>query len=430
MQRRVGLLVALIVLATLAAAVAPGAVQAQPSEASWRVFVGFEQATDGAPIDATLTDMRFSASDGATWTYADVRSGRYNAPYPLPCPDFGGTCAFAVTGNGFAWLGDTSGVGRIDFLTRITSFSAGFSTAEDLTVTAYSAGGAMLGAQTIAPNLATGRLDAATFNFADGTPIAYVLIRGGANRWIMDDLVIGADPALPPRPPPPPPAERPAEPAFVTVVQRPTPNLTAAPDSVVQLTIEVVNRGRGSARDAILTLAIDPDVVTLRDAAFSAPEAWVSQVTATEVVIRTGSLPAEAVLTITLQVYVLPTAVVDAPIGGALQARWFDGAGGGTYTANLPVLVVGATNAASATLPLHVAPAAQPGAVTLTADFYAPLEPVEIWYDSGTGTTMPLATVRTDAAGRIAVTVPAAELPASGFFVAAGHWSQLSGTGR
>lgn len=429
---RLRLLSALLALFTLLTAMPPVAVQAQSDEASRRTMTRFEDAPDGAPIGDSIPGVRFSASDGAVWSYGDVRSGRYNAPYPLPCPDFGGQCAFAVHANGFAWLGETPGVGRIDLLDpTVTFFSAGFSTAEELTVSWFSADGVAFGVQTIAPNLATGRLDPATLTAPAGRTIAYVLIRGGANRWIMDDMIIGSDQALPPRPGDPPPAEPPpvqrsAEPAFVTVVQRATPNLAAAPDSRLSLTIEVVNRGRGVARDALLTLALNPNVVTLLDATFSTSGAWVSDLTPTAVTIRTGALPAAAVVTITLELYVLPTALPDAPLGGQLTARWFDAVQGGTSTANLPIVVVGAASTASATLPLQLT-APDSDVVTLTAAFFAPQEPVGLWHDDGDGVVTALSSVRADADGRIDITIYTRDLPPGGFFVAAGEWSGLSG---
>ncbi len=433
MAHRLWLLGVLLALGTLLTITPQAPAQAQADGVNWLSLVPFENAPDGAPIADSLLDLRFSADAGAVWAYGDVRSGRYNAPYPLPCPTFGGPCAFVVTGNGFAWLGETPGVGRIDMLDpSVTTFGAGFSTAEPITVSAYSADGTVLGAQTVAPNLATGRLDPATLTAPAGRTIAYVLIRGAANSWIMDDLFIGGGPELPPRPLDPPaplPTERAAEPAFVTVVQRAAPNLTAVPDSTVRLTIEVVNRGRGAARDAVLTLALNPDLLVLLNADFSHPHAWVSELTPSEVTIRTGTLPANTGLTIILELYVQPTAPLDAPLGGALQARWFDAAQGGISTANRTLLVAGTTNTATATLPLTVTPTAQPDTVTITAAFFAPLEPVGLWYDHGTGTVTALATLRAAADGRIDLPLDQSDLPLGGFFVAEGHWSGMRGVG-
>lgn len=402
----------------------PAPVLAQSDGTPARSTIRFEAGPDGAPIADSLPGLRFTASDGAEWTYGDVRSGRYNAPYPLPCPAFGGTCAFAVAGNGFAWLGETAGSGRIDLLDpTITYVSAGFSTAEPLTVGAFTADGTPVGEQMIDPNLATGRLDPATFTASPGGSIAYLLIRGGANRWIMDNLTIGSA-ELPPRPGEPP-AERLGEPAFVTVVQQPAPNRTAAPDSRVRLTIEVVNRGRGAAQDAVVTLELNPQVVRVLDAQFTTSAAWVSALTPTLITMRTGALPAEAVVTIMLELYVLPTAPLDAPIGGALTARWSDSATGGVRTANLPLLVVGALSSSSVTLPMQVALESSETAM-LTAAGFAPDEPVGIWYDDAAGTVTPLTTVRAGAEGALAVGVSAAAVAPGGFFVAEGHWSGLS----
>lgn len=421
MWRRVVWMSLAVTLALLPALVAPRPAAAQ----SGVVTLDFEDSADGQVIGATIPGVTFSNSSGAEWTYGDVRTGRYNAPYPQICPDFGGVCAYAVSGNGFAWMGEAAGVGRIDFIGATASFfGAGFSTADTLTVSAYDAAGVALASQTISPNLRTGRLDRVALTAPAGSTIAYVLISGGQNRWLMDDLATDA------RVLPPPQDDEAAAPALIRVVQRPAPNLTVAPGGVLTLTIEVANRGRGLARDVLISLPIDPATLTLLDASFSREGAWVSALAADRVEIRSGALAGRGdTLTITLRLRVNPGAPIGAAVGARISFRWQDGAGGGAGRSNFVSVLVGEADLTAAALPLAVEPSA-PGHLRYTTAVLAPFEPVGVWYNAPGGAVVAVASLRANADGVVDGAFEIAGLPAGAYsLVVAGEWSQITSLG-
>lgn len=405
-----------LVLALVVGGLAPSPAQAALTT------LDFENGADGAVIGATIPGVQFSNSAGFDWTYGDIRTGRYNAPYPANCPDFGGQCAYAVSGNVFAWMGEAAGVGRIDFIDATTTFvSAGFSTADTLTVSAYSAAGALLATQTIDPNLRTGRLDRASLTAPAGGNIAYVLISGGSNRWLMDDLTTDATVSAP--------VEDRTRTALVTAVQRPSPSVSAAPGGVVTVVIEVANRGRGRASNATITLATDPALLAVLDARFSRSGAWVSSLTPQTIVIQTGALAARTdVITITLRLRVLPEAPAGAALGARASFTWRDGVNGGAGRSNLPVLVVGAADQDAPTLPLAITGGA--GSLTYTSAIFAPFEPVGVWYNTPDGRAVAVATLRADLNGQVSGLLSTAGLaPGSYSLVAAGEWSLLTSVG-
>ncbi|NJN16435.1 MAG: hypothetical protein HC822_09285 [Oscillochloris sp.] len=421
-----------LIFALVAIPLTPTSVAAQ----SQRTTLTFEDGQDGAVIGATIPGVQFTNTSGADWFYGDVRSGRYNAPYPLNCPDFGGVCAYAVAGFGFAWMGEAGGTGRIDFTAATaTFFGAGFSTAGTLTVTAYAADDSALGSVTIAPNLRTGRLDRA--EITTSLPIAYVLISGTENRWLMDDMVTDATVTLPPRPEPP---EEPQEieagraPAQVTVGVSLTPNIAVAPGEIATITLVVANRGRGIANDAILTLPFDPLVLSILNAEFSREGVWVSELGSGKIKIRTGKLFADGdTITITLRVRVL----VEAPIGVQLIGRvlcdWDDEADNGDddQRSNLPIAVTGPVNISADTLPLIVEIDAEQ--VAFGSSVFAPNEPIGVWYDRPDGVSVAVATLRADDEGILIAAIDLEDLDAGGgeyILVTQGIWSQvtLSGT--
>ena len=87
---------------------------------------------------------------------------------------------------------------------------------------------------------------------------------------------------IPPRPKP--------KPAFVTVVQRPSPNIGARRGQIVSYAIVATNRGHGEAKNTTIELPVDPAGVSVLDAQFSRPDAWVSALLTDSLIIQTGPL--------------------------------------------------------------------------------------------------------------------------------------------
>jgi hypothetical protein len=388
----------------------PGAAPVSAQSQSGGIIT-FESGVDRAVIGSTIPGVTFSNTAGSPWLYGDVRTGLYNAPYPSNCPGFGGPCAYTVDGNFFAWMGAVSGIGRIDFTSGPVGFvSAAFSTADPLTVEAYDSANTLVASQSVAANLRTGRLDVVELS---GSGITYVLIKGGQNRWLLDDLTLAAAP---------PTTTTNANPAEVTVVQRVTSPATISPGSSITLTVVATNRGRGIAKNATITLPVDPAQLRLDNATFSRTGAWVSAISAGTVTIQTGGLAPGASVTATLTISVIETAVVGGSIGGPLTFRWSDAASGGSGSSNNLGLTVGGPAFAPA-----LTVGGEVGKPTFSSAIFAPGEPVGVWYNTPDGKAVALQTIRADAKGAIAFSLDTGGLPAGAYSVVAyGHWTEFT----
>jgi len=378
------------------------------------VKLTFESISDGNVVGESLPGLRFSIDTGS-WRYGDVRTGSYDAPYPRG--------AFAVDGNGFAWTGQAPGDARISFTEgTATFFAAAFSTRDSLTVTGYDSEDQELASAVVRPNINTGRLTVARVEAPLDRSLAYVVIRGTQNRWIMDNLETDA----------PMMAQREnAESALVTVVQRPSPNLTVTSDSVVSYDIVATNRGRGSARNVQITVPFDPSEVAVLDARFSRQSAWVSRLLTDTLQVDLGPLGAGGdTLTTTLRLRVLPNVVTGTPLGERLAVRWNDGAGGGTSQSNLPILVTGALTSGLPSYPLEVGRVSSDNQLQLGTSIFIPNEPVALWYDSPDGRSVPLGMASVDASGTLQKVIAAGVMPRGrSQIVVSGLWSGLTAAG-
>jgi len=288
------------------------------------VRLTFESAPDGAAIANSIPGLRFSVAGRGSWFYGDVRSGKYDAPYPQK--------AFAVDGNGFAWTGQQAGEGRIDFTAgTATFFAAAFSTKESLSIAAYNRKDQQIAAQVLRANANTGRLDTVRLEAPGGQGIAYVLISGTRNRWIMDNLETDVLASAP---------EKHRQAALVTVVQQPSPSAAASPDSTISYSIVATNRGKGQASNTIISVPFDPGKLRVVDARFSRAGAWVSKLLTDTLEIQTGPLGGGGdTITGTLRLAVQPGVAAGALLGERLSFRWSDSTGGGAGRSNLPVLI-------------------------------------------------------------------------------------------
>ncbi|NNJ12342.1 hypothetical protein EKD04_018610 [Chloroflexales bacterium ZM16-3] len=374
--------------------------------------ITFESGVDGAEIGTAIPGVSFSNTAGNPWLYGDVRTGQYNAPFPDDCPSFGTQCAYAVDGNMFAWMGLVQGVGRIDFTSGgVTNVSAYFSTAETLTIEAYDSADTLVDSQQIAANLNTGRLDHVSLS---GAEIAYVLITGAQNRWLMDDLSTDAlYPAAP----------KASEPAQITVVQHSESADTITSGSSLTLTVVSTNRGHGKAKDAIITLPLDPALLRVEEATFSREGAWVSELTDTALTMQTGPLGSGGdVVTATIHLTLLDTAAVGGALGGPLSFIWRDAAGGGSSSSNSLALSVGGPAFAPS-----LAASAADGEITFSSAIFAPDEPVGLWYNAPDGSVVALDMILADAEGKIAVSLATGGIAAGDYsMVAYGHWTEFT----
>lgn len=378
--------------------------------------LSFEKAQDGARIANTIPGLRFSVPDG-NWFYGDVRTGKYDAPYPRG--------AFAVDGHGFAWIGQRVGAGRIDFTTgTATFFAAAFSSKEGLSIIAYNSAGHQVAAQILRANDNTGRLDPVRLEAPAGQGIAYVTISGTQNRWIMDNMETDA-------PLPMSKQDESGPSALVTVVQQPTPNLGAPPGSVVSYTIVATNRGKGEAKNTVINVPFDPNEMRVIDARFSRESAWVSKLVTGTVEIQTGQIGSGDTITGTLRMAVLLGSIVRTPIGERLSFRWSDSAGGGAGKSNLPILSVTSSSRNAPTYDLAVAPERGTAGSTHTfiSPIFAPNEPVALWYDTPGTVSIAVGTVTADNDGTFTTAFSTSELaPGAYMMVAHGLWTGFTAT--
>lgn len=228
----------------------------------------------------------------------------------------------------------------------------------------------------------------------------------------------------------PSPLKKNGLPAQVTVAQRAAPSLAARRAGIVTLTITVTNRGKGSARDAAITLPFDPNAVRVLDAALSRASAWVSARRDDALIIRTGPLSANGgSVTAVVRLVVQPGAADGARLLKRLSFTWDDAAGGGAGTSNLPALAAGGADADGAIYPLSAEPASAAAGVarTFASDLFAPGEPVGLWYNTPDGRAVTAAQATAGADGTLRHTFSTAGLPPGGYsMVAHGLWSDVT----
>lgn len=374
-------------------------------------MMNFENESDGQRIVSTIPGLEFSSSGDGTWLIGRAQNPDYDIP------------RYAINGEGFAWLGNSGSEGRIDFVgARGSLFTAGFSTADVLTIEAYDASGGVIAQRTLSANLGSGRLNSVQIEAASPQLIAYVVVRGRPGQWVMDDLEV--DVAIEAKPVDT--VSTPVHPAQLVVSQRARPVTAASSDTTVNLDITVTNQGRGTARNATAVVPFRREDVTLLDARFGQPTAWVRAVEAERAIIDFGALNRGDIITATLRFAVVRQDISDSPLA-PISVQWVDGADGGEVQSNrLPGSNV--TNDLSS-FPLNADRDDTQGVVTVSSLYAVPLEPVGFWYDAANGRSVPLGTVAADRQGYVRIDIPPGTFPSGTYtIVAQGLWSGLIST--
>jgi len=385
---------------------------AVPVYSATNVRLTFEDADDAAAISDTIPGLRFTVDGGGDWLYGDVSSGKYDAPYP--------SGSLAVDGTGFAWIGQQPGKARIAFVYGTASFfAADFSTKDGLEISAYNPQGQQIATRFVGINANTGRLTTARLIAPAGQGIAYVLISGTQNRWIMDNLETDAPQSL-----------TKDKAALVRVVQQSTPNIGARSGDIISYTIVATNRGRGNAKNTVMTLPFDSSKVQIVDARFSRPDAWVSKLLTNTLQIETGPLGANGdVVTATVRLIVQPGLVVGTTLGERIQFNWSDQTQGGEGRSNQPQLAVASETLNLPTYPLTIDRSADKTSFSLSSLLFVPGEPVALWYDTPDGKTIASGTVTADDNGVLSAMLSTNKLQAGRYHIVAhGLWSQFTAT--
>lgn len=407
-------LVVILALATLASAPPAGARGAT---------ITFE---DGADREAlAVTGARFSTNSGGNWVYGDVRTRRYNAPYPDSCADrpmpvAAPTCEFAVEGSLFAWTGVLGAEGRITFTERQATYvELGFATGADLTIVARNGADEPVATAAVRPNVGTGRLSVVRLEAPAGEAIASLVIGGVANFWLLDNLASDALPI---------PSE--AVPAQVIAALLTPPATVARGGDLLSYTVVVTNRGRGRAKGARVTLPLDERVVRVADARFSRGGAWVSALQPDALEFQTGALPSGDVLTVTLRLALVPELADGAQVKTRLQVRWSDAAGGGARASNTSTVIIGVSASPVGNLAVEPPTGAAAQRRSLSGDVFIPGEPVGLWYHTPQGQDIALETRAAGPDGVLLASFDAQALARGSYLIVAqGLWSGLIVTG-
>ncbi len=221
-------------------------------------------------------------------------------------------------------------------------------------------------------------------------------------------------------------------PPFVTVVQLASPNMVAAPNSIVTYTIVAVNRGRGSAKETTITLPIDPAQMKVLDVTTSRPATWVSNLQENSLEIKTGPLSSDGdTVTATLRLMTAPNLAAGTNLGRPVTYVWSDRAGSGSGSSNWPVLVAGPSAVNVSTYPISLVPNSAPVGtpLALTSNIFKPDEPVAIWFNTAAGEAVEIDRFSAAADGTLDVELTAVDLdPGYYSLVAQGIWSGIKAT--
>jgi uncharacterized repeat protein (TIGR01451 family) len=253
------------------------------------------------------------------------------------------------------------------------------------------------------------------------------------------DLPAGAAPPTLPTPTTPTtpttPGEKPSphNPAQVYIVAAPTPNHAAAPGSIVTYKVKLKNLGKGQAKNATVTLPINAAAADVVDAVFNDKTAWVTLVTSTTLVFKTGPISSNGgEIDATIRLKVKSDASTGATLTDRANLIWADAASGGSVSSNLPILIVGSADDDRPTYTLTSDPAS--GSVgshfTFASSVYAPKEPVGVWWNLPDGKVEAGPTFFVEADGSLSVNFDSGELPAGAYsFVFYGHWTEFTAVG-
>jgi hypothetical protein len=396
-------------------------------------LIDFETGVDRQPIRSSIPGLNFSNSDGNDWLYGDVRTGNYNAPYPNDCPDFDGQCAYNVSGNFFAWMGQASGDGKIDFTAgNTTRFEADFSTAEELKIEAYDQDGMKFVSVTVDPNIRTGNFGHVRIEAPSGKRIASIVIKGSQNRWLMDNLLtdasVSADPpSEPAKPSKPDKPDKKKHSASVKVYQRVTPNRVAARNGIVHYHFASVNPGRGDAKRIVVRMNINVVHLHIIDADFGSAGGWISKIGQDYIEFEFGRQPhGSDALMANIRFRVSPDAPNGTQLGGRVTYRWYDDNGGGSGQSNDLSIVVGDEEQHSEHEEMLVERDGE--GRTFTCTQFIPREPVAFWYNTPDGKVVQLETIEADDHGKLILifkTKGKGLHKGRHLMVGRGHWSGI-----
>ncbi len=172
----------------------------------------------------------------------------------------------------------------------------------------------------------------------------------------------------------------------VTVVQRVTPNATVHRHGIVTFEIIIQSYRTDGTGNVTVSMPYNPSVLTILEATFSEPDAWVVQNQPGMLKFETGRLRQEQPLIATVRGYVLPGAPDGARVGDSVFYEWRNESGNYKHgRSNQPTLVVGESSTHQDHFGLSINPVRAPRGSALTlvsGPIFAPGEIIALWYDT------------------------------------------------
>lgn len=221
--------------------------------------------------------------------------------------------------------------------------------------------------------------------------------------------------------------------AEVYVVVKPTPNTTATRDATTTFVVEAHNRGKGSAKNTVITMPLNKNSATLISFTSSRPAMWVSEVRDDALIMQTGKLASGGdVVSATVTMKVTPSVAADTALGARLTYWFSDANKNGRGASNLPILAAGGTNENRELYAMQIAPASGPAGSehTFSGAIFVPKEPVAFWYNTPDGKVVGVKTLWADENGVTNLVFKTSGLaPGRYTMVGRGEWSTFNAMG-
>lgn len=191
----------------------------------------------------------------------------------------------------------------------------------------------------------------------------------------------------------------------VIVVQRATPNITAAVGSVITYEVTAKTQRSRGVGNAKVNVTFDSVNIRILDAQFSNKEAWVTQLQPGLLQFETGKLTPDMPVVATIRAQVVEVAPMGHVLTSGVGFEWLDewGERSADYGNQLNIAVAGGYSHQEYYALAVDPPVAPTGAnrVFATDSIFAPGEEVTIWYDYLDWGSIQVGRIPANAAGRV-----------------------------
>jgi len=157
--------------------------------ASYAFFIDFEtgHGFDGTDID-DIPGVSFLTAGGSDWIYGDSSTGSYNTR-SIDLGHSYGTANYQHYGNVFAWLGVSTGAGKIDFTNNDgTWFRTGYTAATGFTLDGYNSSDVLIATLSGPANTSQADMGWLQINAPIGETFDYILVHDSGNLFLLDNM--------------------------------------------------------------------------------------------------------------------------------------------------------------------------------------------------------------------------------------------------